>query len=285
MNELLVFGNGWMGNRIASFFQCPISKIRVTNYEDIQKEIDTFHSQVIINCIGHSGKNVDSCDLDKTKALSSLVTAPILLAETAIRNNIKLVHLSSGCIYNYDYWLNRPITETDPPDFHGLYYSRLKIYTEAALTALGKSANILQLRLRMPLDFIPNPRNLLDKLLNLKSVIDIPNSVSYVPDFLESMKHLLKLDAEGIYNTVNYGGLRFRELLEAYRTYDPNHSYAIMELSELKILRTNLILSTDKLEETGFIVRDIHDCLKECIESYFQILRSPNAGQIKQAKI
>lgn len=270
MAEILVFGDGWLGSRISEFLKCPISKVTIGTYENIQKEIDTIHPRVLINCIDLPGTNVDECEIDKTKTLSCYTFLPLLLAEAAIRNGLKLVHISSGDIFRYDFKINNPIKETDMPDFHDLYYSRAKIYIEAALAAMGNSANILQLRTRMPLDYIPHPKNLLDKLLRFKSVIDIPNSVTYVPDFLEALKYLLKKDEEGIFNVVSYGELRFRELLEEYRKYIPTYSYVITGMQDLKLVRTNLILSTDKLEEAGFEVRDIHDIIPECIEKYLK---------------
>jgi nucleoside-diphosphate-sugar epimerase len=197
---------------------------------------------------------------------------PILLAEAAIRNGIKLVHISSGCIFNYDY-KDLPIDEEHRPDFFDLYYSRTKIYAETALYSLSNAANILQLRIRMPIDYEPHPKNLLTKLINYPTVIDIPNSITYIPDFLEMAKHLIAKDAEGIYNCTNYGAIKHREILEEYRKYAPNHQYAIMEVAELKLVRTNLILSTDKLEESGFPVRDIHDVIPECVEKYVQCLK------------
>ncbi len=278
MNDILVFGKGWIGNKLTATLGCASTDKHIATYEDVQGEIDKFKPKCIINCIGHYIDNVDNCEKDKTKTLVAHTVVPLLLAEAAIRNGIKLVHISSGCLYNYDYKSNIPITEDQPPDFFDLYFSRAKIYTEAALLTLHKSANILQLRIRMPLDYIPHQKNLLTKLLNFNKVIDIPNSVTYLPDFLLATKHLLSKDAEGIYNIVNYGGLKFKELLEEYRKFDMTHNYAIASLEEIKVVRTNLILSTDKLEETGFMIRDIHEVLPECVEKYYQYVKG-NRGK------
>ena len=278
MSDILIFGKGWIGSRLSDFLKCDSTDVRISTFGDVQNEIDKFKPKVIINAIGHYGKNVDDCELDKDKTLFAHSYVPLLLAEAAIRNGIKLVHISSGCIFNYDYKADNPRTEEEYPDFFDLYYSRTKIYAEWALLGLREAANILIVRPRMPLDFIPHPRNLLSKLLSYPTVIDIPNSASYVPDLLEMIKHLIKIDAEGVYNTVNYGGIRFREILEEYRKYNPQHSYAIVGMEELKIVRTNLILSTDKLEETGFEVRDIHDVIPECVQKYVDIVKQN--GQI-----
>lgn len=271
MNEILVFGNGWIGSRIGSYLGCPISDKRISSYEDLQMEIDRFKPKAIINCIGHYGKNVDDCEVDKTKSLFSLSFVPILMAEAAIRNGIKLVHLSSAYLFSHDTKIDKPITEETPYNYFNLFYSRTKIYSEAALIAISEVSNILQLRICIPLDYIPHKRNLLDKLIRFTNVIDLPNSITYIPDFLDALKHLIKIDAKGIYNIVNYGGITYRDILEEYRKYYPNHSYAISSLNDLKLIRTNILLSTDKLEEDGFQIRDIHDVIPECVEKYVKI--------------
>ena len=268
MSKELIFGYGFIGNRISEELNIPISSKKVLTIEDVQEQIDREKPDTIINCVGHYGNNVDACELDKARSIFSFVTVPLILAEAAVRNNIKLVHISSGCLYKYDYKTNIPIPEDQPPDFHDLFYSRLKIYAESALYSLGDAADILQLRIRMPLDWKPHKRNLLSKLLSFKSVIDIPNSVTYIPDLCAALKHLLSVKAEGVFNVVNYGGLRYREILEEYRKHNVNYNYSIMELSELKSVRTNLLLSTDKLESTGFIIADIHERLKDCVDKF-----------------
>jgi len=269
--EILIFGKGWIGTRLADFLNCNSTNKRILTYEDVQGEIDKFKPKVIINAIGSFGKNVDDCEINKTKTITANTFVPLILGEAALRNKIKLVHISSGCIFHYDYEKNRPLQETEAPDYYDLFYSRTKEYAESGLLALGDAANILIVRPRMPLDYISHPRNLLDKLISFPSVIDLENSVTYVPDFLEAVKHLIKIDACGVFNTVNYGGLRFKELLEIYRTFKNTHSYSITSQTDLKIARTNLVLSTDKLEETGFNVRDIHDCLYECVDKWIRI--------------
>ena len=282
--EILVFGKGWIGSRLAQHLDCQSTGRRIATYEDVQEEIDKFKPKVIINCIGSFGRNVDDCEINKTKTIVATTFVPILMAEAALRNKLKLVHLSSGCIFHYDYDNQRPLKETEQPDFFDLYYSRCKEYAETSLLALGDAANILIVRPRMPLDYIPHKRNLLDKLVNFKNVIDLENSVTYVPEFLEAVKHLIKIDATGVYNCVNYGGLRFKELIEIYREFYPNHQYSIADKGDLKIVRTNLLLSTDKLEESGFEVKDIHDILRECVTRWVAIRKGQDVGQVEQAK-
>jgi hypothetical protein len=120
----------------------------------------------------------------------------------------------------------------------------------------------------VPLDIYPNPRNILNKLIKYKTVIDIPNSITYIPDFIRGLEHLIKIDAKGIFNLTNKGGLRYPQLLDVYKRFVPDFKYSILPLKSFRLDRTNLILSVRKLEKTGFKVRRIQEVLEECAEQY-----------------
>lgn len=269
--EILIFGKGFIGARIQEAFNCSISQRKIHSFEEAEEEVKKYSPKIIINCIGHTGKNnIDGCELDKEKTLFANTFIPIILAETALRNNIRFIHISSGCIYHYDYSKDAPINEDRIPDFFGLFYSRTKIYTERALEVLSKKYPILITRIRVPLDNRPNQRNILTKLINYKKVIDIPNSVTYIPDFINALLHLIKINADGIYNIAAEGSLRYPELMEIYKKYVPDFKYEIIDYESLNIVRTNLILSTEKLKKTGFKVRDISEVLEECVKEYIK---------------
>ncbi|MEK7849686.1 MAG: sugar nucleotide-binding protein [Candidatus Omnitrophota bacterium] len=270
-DKILIFGRGFIGDRLQKALQCRITEKMILKFEDADQEIARFLPDVIINCIGYTGaKNVDGCELDKDATLSANVFVPLLLAEVALRRSIKLVHISSGCIYNYDYSKNKPITERDIPDFFGLFYSRSKIYAERALDVLSSKYNILIARIRIPLDDRPSLRNILDKIIRYKKVIDLPNSVTYIPDLIKALEHLIKIDARGIYNVVNSGGLTYPALLDVYKKYRPDFEYEVISYKKLNLVRTNLILSTRKLEKTGFNVRPIKEVYEECVQNYLK---------------
>jgi 3,5-epimerase/4-reductase len=267
-NKILILGKGFISTRLQEAFDCDISDKKIYSFKDAEEEIKRFKPKTIINSIGYIGRNVDDCELDKDKTLMANVFVPIMLGEVALRNNIKLVHISSGCIYNFDYQKDEPIDEEIAPDFFDLFYSRSKIYSECVLKSLAKKYNILIVRPRIPLDNRPHPRNLLTKLINYKKVIDLPNSVTYIPDFVKALKYLLEIDVYGIYNLVNKGALSFSDLMESYKKRKPDFQYEVLNFKKLNLVRTNLILSTAKLERAGFKVRDIKEVIEECVEKY-----------------
>ncbi|MCU0666115.1 MAG: sugar nucleotide-binding protein [Candidatus Omnitrophica bacterium] len=266
-NKILILGNGFIGKRLQESFKCALSKARINSFYDAEREINKYKPSIIINCIGSTGRrNVDDCELDKDATLFANTFVPIMLAEACLRNGIKLVHVSSGCIYHFDYNKGRPIRENNIPDFFGLFYSRSKIYTERALNVLADKCAVLIVRIRIPLDNRLHPRNILSKLITYKEIIDIPNSITYIPDFIAALRHLIRINASGIYNVVNKGGLRYPRLLNIYKGHKPDFKYKIINYRKLKLVRTNLILSTAKLEKTGFKTRHINEVLKECVE-------------------
>ena len=248
---------------------CALSDRRISSYQDMADEVKKHKARIVINCIGHvGGRNVDGCEDDIDKTLMANTVVPVWLGELAFRESVKVVHISSGCIYNYDYASQPPIEETLTPDYYTLFYSRTKIYAEAVLEPLSRRSNILIARIRVPLDDRPNPRNLLDKLIRYKKVIDVPNSVTYLPDFFKALEHLIDIDARGIYNIAAKGPLVYPRMMDLYKKYCPSFQYEVLPLKDLGLNRTNLVLSVNKLEKTGFKVRTIEEILDVCVKNY-----------------
>jgi len=269
-NEILIFGGGFIGSRLQEEFKCAISKRKIYSFKEAEEEVKKFSPKIIINCIGYIGRNVDDCESDKDKTLMSNSFIPIILGEVALRNKIRLVHISSGCIYHFDYLKDKPIRENKVPDFFELFYSRSKVYAEQVLNYQSARYPFLIIRIRVPLDNRPYSRNILTKLVEYRKVIDIPNSVTYIPDFIKALRHLIKIKAKGIYNVVNKGGIRYPELLDVYKKYVPGFEYQVIDYKQLGLVRTNLILSTQKLEQAGFKTRNIKEVMEECVRNYLK---------------
>jgi dTDP-4-dehydrorhamnose reductase len=264
--KTMILGNGWIGNKLKDRLQGYMVNSEVHLLADIEYQIEMFKPDVLINCIGHTGgPNVDFCEVDKVRTMESNSFIPIMAAEACIRHGIKLVHLSSGCIYD-----GERFDESDEPNFFDLFYSRSKIYSESAIIPMAEKFGFLILRLRIPLDYIPHPRNILTKLIEYKKVIDEPNSVTYLPDFLCAVEALLREDAWGVFNVVNDGILRYPDLMEAYKVYRPEFKYEVTTLEELGIKRTNVILDEGKLSKY-WEARNINWVLEECVRDYVEV--------------
>lgn len=267
-NKILIMGEGFVGSRIRQELDAEICAKKITSLDDALAEVNTYKPKILINCIGFIGRNVDDCESNKEKAMTANVFVPALLAEAALRSNSRLIHISSGCIYHYSYDRGSPIPESRDPDFFELFYSRTKIYAEQMLKILSLHYPVLITRIRIPLDNRPHSRNILTKLINYNRVIDLPNSVTYIPDFIKALKHLIKIQATGIYNVVNKGAMAYPQLLDVYKKYVPDFKYQVVDFKKLGLTRTNLILSTRKLESSGFKIRKINEVIEECVKEY-----------------
>jgi hypothetical protein len=87
---------------------------------------------------------------------------------------------------------------------------------------------------------------------------------------IQALKHLIKIDAKGIYNVVNQGGLRYPEFLDVYKKYVPGFKYQVIDYRKLNLVRTNCLLSVEKLKKAGFKMRPVREVYEECIKNYLK---------------
>ncbi len=271
--KYLIFGNGYLGNKFLTAYgkDAVISDADIANIDEVQAAVEEYKPEVLINTAGKTGRpNIDWCEDHKAETVYSNVTGPLILSKVAMDNKLKMVHLGSGCIYYGD--SKSEFSETDIPDINNVisFYSKTKAWSEQILNQFP----ILQIRLRMPIDADPNPRNLIWKITHYEKVMDkVPNSVSIIPDLVDATKQLIEKDKTGIYNIVNPGSLTHGELLEAYiELVDPKHTYQSISEEELskitKAARSNCLLSTKKLETEGIILPEIHERIREILVEY-----------------
>lgn len=267
--DILILGEGYLGLRLKEAWGCASTAQRILSFKDAEAIVRAHKPKVLVNCIGYNGeKNVDDCERDLERTFWANTFIPSMLAELAMRYDLKLVQFSSGCIYHYDYKTQKPRTENDAPDYLDLAYSRSKIAMERVLVPLVPRLNALVVRIRMPLDDRPHAHNILTKLLQFKKVISVPNSVTYVPDLVAALGHLIKSDARGLYNVMNNGVLYFPELLDVCKKQGAGCDYEVVDFEKLAIKRTNIVHSAEKLEKAGFKMRDVREVYNECVQNY-----------------
>lgn len=273
--KTVVFGKGFLGTRIAEALEIPLVEDRIENMADIYNAIETLGEfpEVIINCIGKTGRpNVDWCETNKPETYIANTHVPYLFAEFCKKSNIKLVHISSGCIYQGDN-NGRGWSETDEPNFTGSFYSFTKAAAERILSAYD---NVLTLRIRMPIDSDPNSRELLGKLLKYTKIISAPNSITVIDDFISVLKVLLERNSLGMYNVVNPQAITHEEILSMYEDEFKeklNKIYISPEDLETLAPRSNCVLNTDKLQaelasHTVEVLKPTNSSLRETITKY-----------------
>jgi len=249
--KYLIFGNGYIGQKFKEHFKnSAMSGIRVKCENDVLSEIKKHKPNWVLNCAGITGRpNIDWCEDNKEATFEGNVILPLTIAKACQKAGVRMMHLGSGCVYSGDNnghgW-----SEDDAPNFSGSFYSKTKALSEDML----KDYNVLQLRLRMPIDNdISSERNFIKKITNYKKVIDTKNSMTIIDDLLRIAEVLMKKDKTGIYNVVNPGPMSHSEILNLYKKYiDPNFKYTVMTNKELykkyaKAERSSCVLDNSKL--------------------------------------
>jgi dTDP-4-dehydrorhamnose reductase len=268
MTKLLIIGNGFIGSKVKSKFCDSTLSSHINSVEDMLNEINTHKPRVVINCAGKVGINtIDWCEDNRQETFEGNVLLPLNIARACEQTNTKLVHIGTGCIYDGDN-SGKGFDENDYPNFGGSFYSQTKIMSESLL----KDFDVLQLRIRLPIDSAPGPKNFISKITKYKKVIDIKNSMTYLDDFLTATEILIEKNKSGIYNVTNPGPMSHSEILNLYKEYvDSNFEYETISLEELhsftKAKRANCILNTEKLEKE-FKIPKLKDRLVEMLLQY-----------------
>jgi dTDP-4-dehydrorhamnose reductase len=182
-----------------------------------------------------------------------------MLAQFCVKDNIKIINVSSGCIY--DGPNDVQYTEEDEPNF-GLtnpdssWYSKTK---HAAELCLKNFKNVYTLRIRMPIcnDF-NSKKNFLSKILKYNNILEEVNSKTVIEDLLHVINKIINIEElpNGVYNCVNPDPLKTTEvcdILDKHGLWNPNWKF--INYNELKehivANRSNCILSIDKVKEYG----------------------------------
>lgn len=277
---LLVFGKGFLGQRLAKTLDdVYLSPADITDAISVSDELRLIKPDAVINAAGKTGKpNVDWCESHQAATYKSNVIGPLVLAEACAKRNTYLLHLASGCIFYGDYSPSAKGWNED--DFANpiSFYSRTKY---AADLVLSKMPDVGIVRLRMPIDSAPNPRNLITKLASYKQIVDVENSVTIVDDLIQVIDSLIALKAEGVFHATNPGKLQHSELLAMYkRLVEPSHTFELIDEDALVkqglavAPRSNCILQSRRLDALGLAMRPIHEALEETMTQYAQHLHA-----------
>lgn len=260
-------GNGFLGQRFKALYpDASTPSVDVGDPAAVAAVIDQEKPEIVINCAGKTGRpNVDWCEDHKQETLHSNVLGPLVLLEECMKRGIYMVHLSSGCIYEGDKG-GRGFSEDDAPNFYGSYYSKTKLWSDQML----KDFPVLQLRIRMPFEGTEDPRNLLTKIRKYTRVLDVENSLSYVPDVLAAASFLINKKTTGTYNIVNPGSMSpYRAMLRYKELVEPSHVFERLDLKDLSEVartgRSNCVLSGEKLAAAGFQMKPVNDALDEAL--------------------
>jgi len=163
--------------------------------------------------------------------------------------------------------------ETTPANFRGSFYSRCKADADVALAAAYRDC-CLTLRVRMPICAdLANERNFVHKISKYAKVINVPNSVTVLPDLLPRIMDVIDSAAPptGPLNFVSPGALSHAEVLTAARESGaiPDLVWETFTLDEQKAAgvgaRSNTELCSRRLRELCPGTLDAGTALRETV--------------------
>lgn len=270
--KIVVFGNGFLGNRIAKTIPgAQLSHAKITDRISVQHALRG--ADAVVNAAGKTGRpNVDWCESNVAETLWSNVAGAVTLAEECVAAGVHLIHLGSGCVfYGRSPHQDGAWREGDFANSKSVY-SRSKYAADLALSCFPGVAIV---RLRMPVDGVPGPRNLITKLAGYKQVIDVENSITVVDDLVEVVRQLAERRATGIFHATNTGVVSHRQILGLYRELvDPTYEVEFIGEDELVSRglaiapRSNCVLASTRLEEIGIRMPDARESLRKAMEQY-----------------
>jgi dTDP-4-dehydrorhamnose reductase len=275
----LVFGAGFLGERLTQSLRGAVLArgVDIGDRPSVLAALKQHRPISVVNAAGKTGHpNVDWCETHPVETMRSNVVGPIVLAEACAEVGAHLLHLGSGCIFygpspSPGGW--REDDDANPSAF----YSRTKY---AADLVLSRLPNVAIVRLRMPIDTEPGPRNLITKLAAYEQVVDVENSVTIVPDLVDVVAALVERKATGVFHATNPGPVRHAQLLALYQEYvDPTHRSTLMREEELVTrglavrARSNCILASRRLEALGVRMRPSEVALPDVFRKYAAAVR------------
>lgn len=289
--RVLVLGKGYVGiniaNKMSTCYDVTIlsrSDLDYTDRRELFQHLVKASYSYVINTCGYTGRpNVDACEDNKEDTWYYNVVVPVNIQKVCKDVGVKLIHISSGCIYDgYD----KKYTEEDEPDF-GLmnplssWYSKTKHACEMML----KQTPAYILRIRMPFCETPSERNIIMKLRKYDKIINMTNSLTniedlcgfillMVADITENISNL----QPGIYNVVNPQEVSTQEITKIMNQYGiGNPKWQTIDYEQLIKMtatgRSNCVLDDSKISNVNLKLPNTFDSLHRCIRTISDQLR------------
>jgi 3,5-epimerase/4-reductase len=253
---------------------------RADNEVDVAAELKAVQPDRCISLIGRTrGGNFLTIDYLEQKGkvkenVNDNLWGPLVLAFQCSKVGIHLTYMGTGCIFHYDND-KHPVggagfTEKDDPNFFGSAYSTVKGFTDRMMRMMFDNS-VLNVRIRMPITPDDSPYNFITKIVNYDRVINIPNSMTVMPELLPIMIDMSIKGTVGTIDLTNPGAISHNEVLDLYKKHvDPSFTYQNFTSEEQdRILlsgRSNNLLDTTRLKSLYPHVDDIHTAVeKTCI--------------------
>jgi 3,5-epimerase/4-reductase len=270
--KTVVVGNGF----IASHLNYPVLGDRLNaNYYYLGDFLDAQKADVVINCIGFcGGKNIDGCETDKSRTFETNTVIPIMLASAC-----EIYYGPSPRAVRYE-WSDNGRDNFKPYGIDAGWKeddaaAPLSTYSKSKYACdlvLGTMKNVTTLRIRMPISWKAEPRNLLTKLINYKQVVEEPNSVTFLKDLSRAVDWAVSREVTGTYHVTSPKPITHSQILNEYKKYVPEHQFTSITPKELDQLtsapRSNCIIDSSKIRSEGFEFVNQDEELADCVNKF-----------------
>ena len=280
MSKFLIYGSkGWIGTQFIDYLQINHpeitiieSSVRLTmaTTADVENEISQHQPDRVFSFVARtSGPGCPNISyLDKTEAypvnLQDNLFSPLLLGIICKKYNIHYTYIGTGCIYNG--YPDGGYTEDDIPNYTGNTYSTTKAVTDQLLSLLD---NTLIFRIRLPVNYKNDNRNLLTKLVKFITVSTSKNSLTVLPTIFPVIVSASISKEIGAFNLCNPGTITFPEILRKINECT-NLNLQWEEVDTPNVSnRSNTHLCTKRLEETYPDIPNIEDAIDIAIRHTF----------------
>ena len=287
MKILLLGGSGYVGTAFrarltaenSGYVNLRRTDTDYTRLPVLTRFLQEHRPEFLINCAGYTGKpNVDACELHKTECLFANAVLPGIIREACERTGTPWGHVSSGCIYNGSKPGGAGFTETDPPNFtfrqnNCSFYSGTKALGEEVLAG---AANCYIWRLRIPFNNVDNPRNYLTKVMRYDRLLEARNSLSQLDEFVQACLSCWQRRVPfGTYNVTNPGSITTHEVVELIQKSGVIQKKFAFFRDEAEFIRlaaktprSNCVLDTTKLQQTGIVMTEVHEAVAQALREW-----------------
>ncbi len=234
-NTILVTGaNGQLGMELAQlvskypayhFVFTTREEMPLDNFDLINEMIDRNQPKYVVNCAAYTA--VDKAESDKEMAHRINAEAPGVIAAACLRNNARLIHISTDYVFNGNG--QKPYKEDDPTDPVN-YYGESKLQGEQQVMSQNSGSIIIRtawVYSQFGKNFVKTILRLVKEKEAINVVSDQYGTPTYAADLAEAIMQIITvLDAEtdsagsshaGIYHFSNDGIINWHEFAVAIR--------------------------------------------------------------------
>lgn len=236
------------------------------NPEELKFLLASQRTDFLINCAGYTGETVDDCSRDPITCFAANAHLPAMIAKTCDKAGVRVIHISSGCMFNGTAGTHVSWLETDEPNFVKNAYQRAKYQAEQSM--LGCHSWIF--RIRMPFSQFPHPRNWLTKLIQYPNILTGYNSVTWIDEFAIRSWQLAQKAPCGIYHAAQGGGIFTHEVAGMLHEAGLRGAYELVNEREFmltgRVKRSEAVLNVEKFEKAyGTPFTLVRSAIDHCI--------------------